>query len=191
MKPIATRDVKTLFGRRLEQARRMRGLSLRALATQLQTALSHNALHKYERGEMLPDSTVLRALAKTLDQTTEYFFRPFTVSLAAIEFRKKSALGARAEAALREEAADFFERYLEVEEAVGIETAFVHPLQGLVIHSSADVETAAERLRERWKLGWAALGNVVELLEQHQVKVYLLETDEAFDGFAGWSGVIP
>ena len=191
MKPTTTADVKTLFGRRLEQARRMRGLSLRTLADRLQAAVSHNALHKYERGEMLPDTTVLRALAKALDQTTEYFFRPFTVSLAAIEFRKKSALGARAESALREEAADFFERYLEVEQSVGIDTSFVHPLEGLVIRSIADVETAAERLRERWKMGLDALGNVVELLEQHQVKVYLLEAAESFDGFSGWSGNIP
>ena len=191
MKPTTTGDVKTLFGRRLEQARRMRGLSLRALADQLHAAVSHNALHKYERGEMLPDSTVLRALAKALDQTTEYFFRPFTVSLASIEFRKKSALGARAEAALREEAADFFERYLEVEESLGVSTTFVHPLAGITIRSAEDAESAAERLRERWELGLDALGNIVELLERQQVKVYLLDAGESFDGFAGWSGALP
>jgi Zn-dependent peptidase ImmA (M78 family)/DNA-binding XRE family transcriptional regulator len=191
MKPTTTEEVKTLFGRRLEQARRMRGVSLRALVDRLQAAVSHNALHKYERGEMLPDSTVLRELAKALGQTTEYFFRPFTVSLAAIEFRKKSALGARAESALRVEAADFFERYLEVEEAVGIDTTFANPLEGLLIHSGADVETAAERLRDRWELGLDALGNVVELLEQHQVKVYLLVAEASFDGFSGWSGDMP
>ncbi len=191
MNPTTKDEVKRLFGRRLEQARRMQGLSLRALSDRVEQAVSYNALHKYESGEMMPDSTVLRALAKALDQTTEFFFRPFTVSLAAIEFRKKSALGARAEAALREEAADFFERYLEVEQAVGINTDFNNPVKGLVVKSGEDVERAAEKVREAWKLGLDALGNVVELLEQHQVKVYLLDADEAFDGFSGWSDTIP
>jgi len=184
-------EIKHLFGRRLEQARRMQGLSLRSLEVRLQKAVSYNALHKYEQGEMLPDSTVLRLLAKVLNQTTEFFFRPFTISLAAIEFRKKSALGARAETALREEAADFFERYLEVEQALGIDTHFVNPLADLIISTGDDIEVAAERLRAEWKLGLDALGNVVELLEQHQVKVYLLDADDAFDGFAGWSDTIP
>lgn len=169
----------------------MRGLSLRALENKVRSVVSYNALHKYEKGDMLPDSTVLRALSKALDQTTEFFFRPFTVSLAAIEFRKKSALGSRLEASLREEAADFFERYLEVEAALGLKTEFANPLEGFVVNSSGDVDVAAEQLRQAWELGTEALGNVVELLERYQVKVYLMEADEAFDGFSGWSGKIP
>lgn len=184
-------DIKAIFGRRLAQARRMRGLSLRDLAKAVHGAVTYNALHKYEQAEMLPDSSVLQALTKALGQPSDFFFRPFTISLAHIEFRKKSALGAKAEMALREEAADFFERYLEVEEAVGINTDFDNPLNGTVIHSGQDVETAAEKLRERWHLGLDALGNVVELLEQHQIKVYLLDAEEAFDGFAGWSDTTP
>lgn len=191
MSHASKEEIKVIFGRRLEQARRMRCLSLRALAGHLQPAISHNALHKYEQGSMLPDSSVLRALAKTLHQTTEFFFRPFTVSLATIEFRKKSALGVRAEVALREEAADFFERYLEVEEAVGIDTAFQNPLGKTIIRKADDVETAALHLRECWNLGLDALGNVVELLEQHHVKIYLLHADQAFDGFSGWSDQLP
>lgn len=191
MNPITTTDVKALFGRRLEQARRMRGLSLRALSEALGGAVSYNALHKYEQAAMLPDSSVLRALTKALGQPADFFFRPFSVSLAGIEFRKKSALGARQVDAIREEAADFFERYLEVEEAVGLDTVFVHPLPDFVVRRPEDVETAAEQLRTAWALGLDALGNVVELLERQQVKVYLLDADAKFDGFSGWSGPIP
>jgi len=184
-------DIKILFGQRLERTRRMRGMSLRALAGSIGNIVSYNALHKYEQGEMLPDSTVLRALAKALGQTTDLFFRPFTVSLNAIAFRKKSGLGARAKASLREEAAEYFERYLEVEQALGLDVTFTNPLGDVVIRSGDDIEAAAVKLRAHWSLGLESIGNVVELLEQRQVKVFLLDADMAFDGFSGWSDGIP
>lgn len=169
----------------------MRGLSLRALAERLSVSVSYNALHKYEMGAMLPDSGVLRALTLTLDQSMEFFFRPFTVSLATIEFRKKSALGAREVAALREEAADWFERCLEVEEALGIASEFKNPVEHLTVREFADTEKAAEQVRTAWKLGLDTLGNVVELLERQQIKVCLIEGPLDFDGFSGWSGKAP
>lgn len=40
----------------------------------------------------MPDSTTLIALAKALDVSVDYFFRPYAVSLDGIEFRKKKWL---------------------------------------------------------------------------------------------------
>lgn len=59
--------MKILFGQRIKSARIMAGLSLRELSNLLEGQVSHNAISKYERGEMLPDSKILIALAKVLN----------------------------------------------------------------------------------------------------------------------------
>ena len=184
-------EPKQVFALRLTQARKMRGWSLRELEAQLQGVVTHAALHKYEQGQMLPGSDVLVPLASALKQSADFFFRAPTVSLSQIEFRKRTALGVRQEEGLRENAADFFERYLEVENLLGVDATFQNPLKGVIIHRPEDIEAAALKLREVWELGMDALPNVVEMLENHQVKVYELEADEAFDGFSGWAGNIP
>lgn len=184
-------EVKRLFGQRLCQARRMRGLSLRQLSESMNPSVSYNALHKYESGLMLPESGILRAISQILEQPVDFFFRPITVTLGTIEFRKKSKLGAKKIECIREEATDFFERYLQVEHALGIKTEFTNPISNFIIIKPDDVETVAEKIRSSWKQGLAPLSNVVELLEHHQIKVLMQKADLAFDGFAGWSGKIP
>ena len=181
----------TLFASRLEQARKMQGLSLRALADQMQGAVTYAALHKYEKGAMLPGSGVLIALAAALHQSVDFFFRPLTVSLEKIEFRKRSALRVKEEEGIKQKAADFFERYLEVENLLGLPEGFQNPLKGITIRKSEDIETTALKLREVWKLGLDALPNVLELLEDNQFKIYELDAGEKFDGFSGWAGHIP
>ena len=184
-------DPKHVFARRLTQARKMRGWSLRELAAQLNGVVTHAALHKYERGKMLPSSDVLLPLASVLKQSADYFFRAPTVSLSQLEFRKRTTLGVRQEEGLREKAAEFFERYLEVEQSLGVDATFKNPLEGFTIRKAEDVEAAAIRLRKAWELGMDALSNVVEMLENHHIKVYELEANAAFDGFSGWAGAIP
>jgi Zn-dependent peptidase ImmA (M78 family) len=184
-------EPRQIFARRLAQARKMRGWSLRELESQLHGVVTHAALHKYEQGQMLPGTDVLVPLASALHQSADYFFRTPTVSLSQIEFRKRSSLGVRQEEVLREKAAEFFERYLEVEQLLGVDAAFRHPLKGVVVRKPEDIESAALKLRKAWNLGLDALSNVVEMLENHQIKVYDLDADARFDGFSGWADGIP
>lgn len=184
-------DKPNIFPKRLEQARKMRGLSLRALADQMQGAATYAALHKYETGQMLPGSAALIAIASALRQSVDYFFRPPTVELSKIEFRKRAQLLVKQKAEVQERARDFFERYLEVESLLGLDSEFENPLAGLTIRKPEDIETAADKLRDAWKLGLSPLANVLELLEDHQIKVYELEAPDKFDGLSGWAGKIP
>ena len=184
-------DPKSIFSRRLKQARKMRGLTLRGLDEQMNGAVTYASLHKYETGQMLPGSAALLAIAGALRQSVDYFFRPPTVELEKIEFRKRSKLKEKQRAEVEERARDFFERYLEVEQLLGMDTGFENPIADLTIRKAEDVETAADRLREAWKLGQTPLPNILELLEDHQVKVYELEAPESFDGLSGWAGKIP
>ena len=185
------REYQELFGRRLAQARRMRGMSLRALAAAVGGKVSYNALHKYEKGQMMPDSTVLIAVAGALDQSTDFFFRPPAAELRSLTYRRKAVLGARDRAAVEAEAADFFERYALVEDVLGLSPRTALPRDGFPVRTDDEVEAAAERLRALWKLGEAPLMNVLGLLEEKGIKVCEVKAPLAFDGLAGWAGSHP
>lgn len=178
-------DPKQTFAQRLTQARKMRGLSLRALAEKLEGQISHNALHKYELGSMMPDSTVLMAVADVLNQDVDFFFREPSLKLEGLQFRKASKLGAKEEQAIRERAVDHFERQREIEELLGIAGQFKNPVANLTIRGGADVEEAAGKLRDAWRLGEDPLPNVREMLESKGIMMFEVDAPESFNGFAG------
>lgn len=183
-------------GDRLRRARLMRGLSLRDLSDRLASQgipLSHAAVQKYEKGQMGPDSRTLLALSRTLQLDPGYFFRSQSVNLETIEFRKLSKFPKKEVNRVREEAADFFEKYLQIESILEIEAEALprFPVAPLITNELTDqldsAEKAAKQLRKKWKLGDAPLTNVHELLEEHGIKIKEVETDESFNGFSGWA----
>jgi len=178
---------KEIFGRRLEQARRMRGLSLRSLSEATGDKISYNAIHRYECGDMMPGDDVLIALADALDKPLDFFFRPFAVELTGVQFRKKSAMGAKTTGAIEEMAADFFERYLEIEQALGLPLKFRDPLVGFSLRKAEHAEKAAETVRSEWNLGEDPVPNVMEALEGNGIKVFEVDAPEHLDGFSGWA----
>jgi Zn-dependent peptidase ImmA (M78 family) len=184
---VNTLGPKEIFGRRLSQARRMRGMSLRALAEATGGKVSYNALHRYELGEMMPGDDVMMTVADVLDKPLDFFFRPFTAKLKGIKFRKTTAMGAKSIDAVQEQAVDFFERYLEIEQILGLPMGFKDPLGRQRLVRPEDAENAAEKMRDHWKLGTDALPNVLETLETNGFKVFEIEAPESFDGFSGWS----
>jgi transcriptional regulator with XRE-family HTH domain len=80
-----------MIGERLRIARRKSGLSLRGLATRM-GEVSHVAIWKYERDEMLPSYTALVALARALDVSLDFLAAPMEVSLGAIDTPIHNAL---------------------------------------------------------------------------------------------------
>jgi Zn-dependent peptidase ImmA (M78 family) len=142
---------------------------------------------------MGPDTSVLLALARLLDLDPGYFFRPANIALERIEFRKLTQFPMREVNRVREEAADYFERYLQIESILEIQAAALPctDLSALAPEDetelAAGAEKAAVHVRQAWKLGQAALTNVHELLEERGVKVKEVEADESFCGFSGWA----
>ena len=185
-------ELPTIFARRLQQARAMRGLSLRGLEKAIHGAVSHNALAKYERGEMFPGSDVLIALADALAQSVDFFVRPFRIEVSQVRFRKKAKFSIKRQSAVRELAMDFVERYREAEELVGDVRVFHPPLSNRMIQSVNDAEKAADDLRTVWNLGTDPLPNVFELLESKGIKVLELpDEDRDFDGLSAATEVGP
>lgn len=180
-----------IFGERLRQARAMRGWSLRNLADRLGGRVSHTTVSHLENGLKLPGSDVLLALADCLGQEPDFFFRPVVVRLEGIDFRKKSTLGKKEIDKVREEAAAHFERYLELEELCDERATFHNPVHSTHVSADKGAEQAAMGVRSSWHLGHDPIPNVLELLEQHGVKVHLLDGPESFYGFSGMAGSIP
>ena len=179
--------MKLQIGNRIKSARLLAGLSLRELANALDGIVRHNAISKSEKGEMMPDSKVLIALSKALDVKTDYFLRPQTVEISNIEFRKKSSLTVKKTNSIKENIKDNIERYIELETFLNFENTFINPIKAVVIKNAEDVENAVEQLLHQWDLGINALPNVIEILEDKDIKVVEIDADEKFDGLSGWA----
>ena len=178
-------ELSDVFARRLQQARTMRCLSLRGLETAMKGFVSHNALAKYERGDMLPGSDVLIALADALAQPVDFFFRPFKFGITQVRFRRKARFPTSRQKAVEQLAADYVERYRETEELVGDVRTFQSPLPAHALNSVAEAEAFADKLREVWQLGHDPLPNLFELLESKGIKVLELpDESNAFDGLS-------
>ncbi|MGU7773998.1 helix-turn-helix domain-containing protein [Burkholderia sp. MR1-5-21] len=168
---------------RIQRARLLRGLSLEALAQRMGD-ITKQALNKFEKGEAVPNSTRLLQLARALDVKPEYFFRADAVELAPVEFRKLSDMPMRDQKAVIEQARDHLERYLALERCFDAAGVSIEPLptESLPVTNREEAELAAERIREEWRLGSDAIANFTELLEEHGIKVALLEGIDKFDG---------
>lgn len=179
--------MKAQIGNRIKSARMLAGLSLRELSNVLNGIVSHNAISKYEKGEMMPDSKILIALSKALGVKTDYFLRPQTIEISNIEFRKKSSLTVKKTNSIKENIKDNIERYIELETFLNFQNSFVNPIKDVVINNDQDVEIAVKQLLEQWDLGINALPNVIEMLEDKDIKVVEIDADEKFDGLSGWA----
>ena len=85
-------EMKEIFSERFKSARLMKGFSLQDLADALDNKVSRQALHRYEKGEVIPDAEKINLLGKVLNVNPDYFFRSTKVEFGEIEFRKLSKM---------------------------------------------------------------------------------------------------
>ena len=173
-----------MLGERLKLARKRAGLSLRDLAHRLDDQVSAQAIGKYERGEMMPSSPVLIALSKTLGLPLGYFMSPMQAKLDGVEFRQKSGTTATDRARVEAEVLEHVERYLMIEEILGLDSAsWNNPIpKRQRIDDPSVCEELARSVRQTWELGTDPIPNMTQLLEQHGIKVLLLPLPERVDG---------
>ena len=181
-------ELKEIFGARLKNARVIKGMSMDDLCTKMNNLVSKQTISKYESGKMLPNSTNLIALATALNVKPDYLLRPFTVSLDKIEFRKKSKMSIKEEKAIKEKIRDIIERYIEVEGIIGISSDFTNPIQENAIIDPSDVYRITEQLKAAWQLGQNGIPYIIEMLEEHCVKVIEIDAPNTFDGLSGVIG---
>ena len=166
---------------RLEQTRKLRGMSLRELAEA--AGVSHEAIRKYESGRDVPSSGVLLRISRALDVPVVSFFRSVTLGEIEPVFRKKKKLSARGLLKVKAEIRDSVERYLEIE-AIRMpeaEPSNLPPEFPRLVSSPDEIEESAELLRDAWKLGRDPIENLTELLEEQGIKVVQVAGADGFD----------
>ena len=174
------------FGIRLAAARRMAGLSLQQLADSLGNVVTKQALNKYEQNAMKPDSQILIKIANILGVTIDFFYRENSVELEGVEFRKKSKLTKTHENSVKEKTIDFLERYFELENILAIPSVFTNPLENKKVTNLQDLEYYADEVRLKWELGMNPIANVIEMLEDNNIKVFEIDAPESFDGLSAF-----
>lgn len=177
-------DCGEIFAVRLKNARLINGYSMDDLVNAMGNIVSKTAVSKYEKGLIAPTSSVLISLSKALNQPVDYFFRPFTISVETVKFRKKkSSLSAKQGKSIREGVADLIERYITVEEICDASVKFASPFPQKV-SSESEIKACAAKLREIWGVGSDGIVNVIELLEERGIKVMEIDAPNSFDGLS-------
>jgi len=172
------------FSERLKAARKMNGFSLQDLSDAINNQLSKQALNRLETGEAKPDSETLSLLCKALHVTADYFFREAVVSLDDVRFRKLKKLPVKEQEKVIAQTVEFLERYLELEDLLGIDNRIKFAPKAIKVKNADDAEKAANELRTKWRVGEDPLYNVIELLEENNIKVFLPIVDKSFSGMS-------
>ena len=175
-----------MFGQRLRLARKRAGLSLRALAERMDPKVTAQAISKYEAGKMMPSSAVLVGLGEALDVSLDFLMSDRVDVLDGLEFRKDSGTSARDRARAEAVLIDNLERYLTIEDVLGIPPTgdrFEH-CRCDCIATEAEIDERADQLREEWDLGMDPVPSLCALLEEKGIKVIEADLSERISGLA-------
>lgn len=172
-----------MIGQRLKVARAAAGLSLRELEGRIGNLVTAQAIGKYERNESNPGSKVLIALASALDVPEDYLVSEQEIALDGVEFRKKTITSRREEARVEARVLHLCERYLALEELLGLQADWDKPRDAPfpVVKEYGEADRAARDLRAHWELGVDPIPSLVELLEGRGIKVLSID-DRKIDG---------
>ncbi len=170
---------------RIRLARRKAGLSLRDLAAAMDHKVTAQAIGKYERGEDIPSSGVLMALAKALGVSVSYLMDTQELVLSGVEFRTRANTTATDRASVETEVLEWIERYLQIEHILELDSAeWKPPLSSpLKLTAIGGAEGLARAVREKWKLGIDPIPNMTELFEEKGLKVLMVALPERVSGF--------
>lgn len=170
---------------RILLARRKAGLSLRDLAAKMDNRVTAQAIGKYERGEDIPSSGVLIALAKALEVSVTYLMDTQGLVLSGVEFRTKASTTAADRATVETEVLEWIERYLQIEHILDLDSAEWKPPFATLrkLQRIEDAEELAREVRSKWMLGTDPIPNMTELLEEKGLKVLIVDLPERVSGF--------
>lgn len=169
-----------MFGERLKLARRKAGLSLRGLSGAMGGSVSAQSIGKYERGKMMPNSKTLIQMSKVLNVSLPYLMSERISDLKNVEFRRTSGITEREKAQVEAAVIEKLERYVNIEEILDIrdESRLPRKINDGFLGREEDGELLAGEMRKRWELGTGPIPNMTALLENHGIKVLLVDLPE-------------
>lgn len=167
----------------------MKRLTMDELSSRTNGEVSKPNISKYEAGKMMPSSKAHIALARALGMDFDYFFRPVTVQITRpADYRKKASLNRTDEKAINAEVMDKVERYMEIEDTLGVSMEFDYDLSDIIVSNRDDVKRVVAHIRKDWNLGLGPLSNIIDMLEYHGLRVIEIEAPDAFDGMCVFVG---
>jgi transcriptional regulator with XRE-family HTH domain len=169
---------------RIKQLRLARGLSLDELADAMGGIVTKQALSKYELGQSTPSAPVLNQLAAALQVKAMELWAAPPCQVKFQGYRKRASLPKKWQASFEALVTRKLEERLTLQDYCYKLTPFELPVHAFLVNSLADAETAAEKLREIWKLGLDSIGDLTAVLEDHLVHVLEMEGPERFDGIS-------
>jgi Zn-dependent peptidase ImmA (M78 family)/DNA-binding XRE family transcriptional regulator len=168
---------------RMRNARKLNGLSLQNVADELH--VSKQMISKFETGASIPNSEKLIKLSKLFGLKIDYFFNSFKIELNEVNFRKKSTFSVKKQNSLKQKIKIRLENYLYIEEMLSINYKFDNPLKDFKIADNEDITKAVEKLKDKWKIGFEPVHNLIQLLEDNKIKIIeLSDVEDNFDGLA-------
>ena len=173
-----------MFGKRLRLARKRAGLSMRELAEMMNPSVTVQAISKYESGGMLPSSSVLVALGKSLDVSLDFLMSEQIESIDCLEFRKHPGASARDRAKAEAILIDNLERYLEIEHILDMpgDMSWVEHRRCDSVACETQIDARADELRDAWYIGKGPIPSLCEVLETKGIKVIEDDLPESING---------
>lgn len=176
-----------MLGENIRKYRKRKKLSLRDLGEILE--LSHTAIDKYEKNQVIPNSTVLIKLANVFDIKVADLFKNSQeeVVIKDIHYRKRSSFSKRNQEIVEEITKEELEKYLEVsgffpkERIAKVEL----DLLSFKINKYEEIEDKVIELREKLNLGVDPISNLLKLLEELGFIIIFVEPLKGFDGKSG------
>lgn len=188
--------MENVFAHKLKDLRERLNLSYQDVADMV--GLSKQSIFKFEKGETKPSSETVLKFSEVFHIPYESFYvsqSNIDITFNNIQFREGHKIldkdGITEE--IKQATQGFLQHLFTIEKLVDDKTQFVNPLDGVKVSNSSDVEKAAKTLRKKWKLGFAPIADVVELLEEKGIIVFEIKinNDEDFTGLSGNYNSIP
>ncbi len=173
-----------MIGRRLQQVRLARRISLESLAAEMGGIVTKQALSKYELDKANPSPYILRKLAEALGVNASYFFKEPEISVEFVAYRKSRRLLEKDKKALRALIEQTLEERVRILDLTGQSNGSRIPVRKFKVKEMEDAEKAAQELRVRWNLGLDPIQNAVSVLEDNSLSVLDIEANDDFDGIS-------
>ncbi|MCM1122760.1 MAG: XRE family transcriptional regulator [Eubacterium sp.] len=177
-----------MFHKNLRFYRLKKGMSMKELASLV--GVSPMAISYYESGERRPSMDTIKALAKVLGVKVTDFLsnRNENLVFAHGEFRKGSKLSVKQQDYIKESVEEYLGRFYSVIDVLGGDVLPDAPICHRLVLAD-DAEKNALAMRKYLHISeFGPVGNLVELLENKGIFVYITEIDN--DAFSGMNGLV-
>lgn len=178
------------IGHRIRQARIAAGMTqdeVVAALARYRVSLTKGGLSKYERGGSTPKPTVLRGLSKVLGVESSFFLDKPSAEVRWLAFRKMARMGKKRQERVKAVAESQVEVLLTLRRALEPTQEESQPPR-IPVRKLEDAETAAQALRDYWRLGDQPIESVTDAIEDGGgVVVEDGGEDDLFDGLSGWA----